>query len=134
MEYLKHLERVPLNLVTAPFILSIIVPLVVTDLWVEIYHRISFPLYRIAYVKRSAHIRIDGHKLRYLSPLQKVFCMYCGYANGVIGYWGAIAGESEKYWCGIMHKSGDGFIPPAHHADFVPYGDEEAFRKKYPRQ
>ena len=43
-----------------------------------------------------------------------------------------IAGLSEKYWCGIKHKEDEDFIPPAHHAGFVDYGDKEAFEKKHP--
>lgn len=55
--------------------------------------------------------------------------MYCGYANGVLHYTSVIAGETEKYWCGIKHKSDAEFIAPHHHNEFIDYGDEEAYRK-----
>ena len=46
----------------------IIIPVALADILVEIYHRICFPLYGMAYVKRSQYIRItDREKLPYLS-------------------------------------------------------------------
>ncbi len=116
------------HLASAPFIYSVIVPVVLLDLIAEIYHRICFPLYRIPYVKRSAYIRIDRHKLSYLSPLEKLNCMYCGYVNGFLAYAAKIAGDTEAYWCGIQHQKSKGFQQPAHHNDFFPYGDEHALR------
>ena len=35
----------------------------IMDFWVELYHRVCFPFYRIAYVKRREYIKIDRHKL-----------------------------------------------------------------------
>lgn len=113
-----------LHILTAPFIYSLIVPFVLLDLFLEIYHRICFPIYDIPYIKRSAHIRIDRHKLSFLSPIEKVHCMYCGYCNGLIHYASKIAGETEKYWCGIHHELQDDFQSPAHHKDFLPRTSE----------
>jgi hypothetical protein len=42
-----------------------------------------------------------------------------------------IAGDTEKYWCGIKHQKTKGYIEPVHHKDFLKYGDETAYRKKY---
>ena len=44
-----------------------------------------------------------------------------------------IAGLTEKYWCGIMHKKIQGF---KEHEDqkkqkFAKYGDEKDFNRKY---
>jgi hypothetical protein len=63
----------------------------------------------------------------------KLNCMYCGYANGLMAYGVRIAGDTERYWCGIKHDTPQrpGFKEPAHHKDFVKYGDEKAFTKKY---
>jgi hypothetical protein len=44
-------------------------------------------------------------------------------------YWVKIAGETEKYWCGLQHEEGDGFVPPKHHKDFAEYGDKKEFKK-----
>ena len=51
-------------LVSAPLIWVMIVPVVISDICLEIYHRIAFPIYGIPYVKRSRYIRIlDREKL-----------------------------------------------------------------------
>jgi hypothetical protein len=130
MEKLKTKNRALRHWVSFPFIFSCIIPLVITDLWIEIYHRICFPLYGLKYIKRSRYIRIDRQKLSYLTALQKIGCMYCGYANGVIAYWVQIAGATERYWCGIKHKEGN-FVSPEHHKNFAKYGDKKDFEEKY---
>ncbi len=112
-----------------PFAICISLPIVIFDFFLEIYHRIVFPLYGIPVVERSKYIKIDRQKLMYLTFIDKLGCMYCGYVNGFAAYFVRIAGDTEKYWCGIMHKKDDGFIPQPHHKDFLPYDDEEAFKK-----
>lgn len=111
-----------------PFIWGISLPLVILDFFMEIYHHVAFPLYGIPIVKRSNYIRIDRQKLAYLSLFDKLSCMYCGYANGFAAYMVRIAGDTEKYWCGIKHKEGNGYIPQPHQKDFLPYGNEQAFK------
>lgn len=133
MLYLKDKYQNVKNVIIGPVIFSLIIPLLILDIWGEIYHRICFPLYKMPYVKRKKYIKIDRHKLSYLDFWQKFYCVYCGYANGVINYWSEIAGKTELYWCGIKHKEGGDFIPPKHHDNFVEYGDKEEFKKKYTR-
>ena|SRR3989344_5373133 len=130
MEHLRY-KRFFRHLLSAPFIYIMIVPLVFLDFFIEIYHRICFPLYGIEYVKRSNYVRIDRHKLSYLTFLQKINCVYCGYANSLFRYSAEIAACTEKYWCGIKHKPNADFIEPNHHKDFAKYGDKEDFEKKY---
>lgn len=132
MQYKTHKNRFFRHLLVAPFIFSVIIPLVFTDIWIEVYHRVCFYLCGIPYVKRSVYIKIDRHKLSYLNFPQKLYCVYCGYANGVIAYWAKIAAETERYWCGIQHKADREFVPPSHHAEFAKYADEEEFRRMYP--
>lgn len=122
IKYLRHL-------VSAPFIYGLIVPLLIMDICVEVYHRVCFPLYSIEYVRRSQYIRVDRHKLSYLNWIEKMNCMYCGYANGLAHYLTTIAGETEKYWCGVKHKNSDDFKSPVHHKDFLKYGDKKGFDK-----
>jgi hypothetical protein len=112
-----------------PVIYSMIFPLVIFDFCLEIYHQICFRLYKIPIIKRSSYIRIDRHKLQYLTRWEKLNCAYCGYANGLMHYASVIAGETEKYWCGIKHQKDPNFIPPEHHKDFLEYGDEESYNK-----
>ncbi len=131
MKYYSQPHRFIRHLPTYPLIFLAVIPLMILDLWVEIYHRFCFPFYSISYVKRKAYIKIDRHKLKYLHPMQKLNCLYCGYANGVVKYWTIIFAETERYWCGIQHAQDDNFNAPEHHKEFIPYNDEQAFREAY---
>ncbi len=127
MEFKKHPERIFRHLISAPIIYFMIIPLVLFDICLEIYHRICFRLYKISIIDRSKYIKIDRHKLKYLKWYEKVNCAYCGYANGLMHYASVIAGETEKYWCGIKHAKDPNFIPPIHHKNFIEYGDKDAY-------
>ena len=91
------------NLLTAPIIYSLVVPIALLDLWMTLYQAICFRIYRIARVRRSTYIVIDRHHLAYLNGIEKLNCVYCGYANGVFAYVREIAGRTEQYWCPIRH-------------------------------
>ncbi len=120
------------NYVSGPIIWAMIVPIILCDACVEIYHRICFPLYGIAYVKRTHYIRVlDRQKLPYLKWYEKINCMYCGYANGWFHYASVIAGKTESYFCAIAHLEVRGYIPTEHEKSFVKYGDEAALRRRY---
>lgn len=131
MDYLRKPRRFLRHLPVLPFIYPAIVPIVLLDIWVELYHRVSFPLYGLPCVKRRDYIRIDRHKLAYLHFIQKINCVYCGYANGLLQYWVRIFGETEKYWCGIRHRDLEGFKAPPHHSSFLEYGDEASYRSEF---
>ena len=132
MRYKKNKGRLVdlKHFLTAPIIDSMLVPLFFTDICCEIYHRLCFPVYNLPYIKRQNYIKIDRHRLSYLSGFDKMNCAYCGYANGLAGYWTKIAGETEKYWCGIKHNNSKGFVEPEHHKGFYEYGDDSKFRKR----
>lgn len=133
MDYLKNSNVAFKHIVALPLVWMFLPLFLILDLLGELYHRICFPLYGLPYVQRRKYIRIDRHKLKYLTLFQKASCAYCGYANGLLAYWVQLAAYTEKYWCGIMHQKGKGFVPPAHHAEFkfTPYGSERAFKDKY---
>lgn len=133
MHYLKNNPYSLKHIIAIPVISSVIIPIVIADIWIELYHRICFPLYGLPLVSRSDYIKIDRHKLSYLDFWQKIYCAYCGYANGLINYFQEIAGKTEQYWCGIRHKKSPGFVEQEHHKkfEFVDYGDKEEFEKKY---
>jgi len=134
MLYLKEKNWFPKHAVMMPIITSVIIPLAITDLWIEIYHRTCFPLYKLPYVDRKKYIQVmDRFDLPYLSFLQKLYCAYCGYGNGVIRYWAEIAAETESYWCGIQHKKIKDFIEQEHHKHFAKYGNKEDLRNKFPK-
>ena len=109
-----------------------IVPVVVCDMCLEVYHRVCFPIYGIPYVKRSEYISIvDRARLPYLSWTEKLGCAYCGYVNGWLHYASTIAGRTEDYFCAIAHLEKRGYIPSEHEQSFVKYGDEAALRRRY---
>ena len=113
-EFIRHA-------ISFPFIWMMFFPVVLLDLFLEIYHRVCFPLYGLEIIERSRYVKLDRHKLSKLSPLEKVFCSYCGYANGVLNYSVKIAGETVKYWCGIKHEKDSNFKSPKHHKQFLEY-------------
>ena len=114
-------------ILSAPVIYGLIVPLVFLDLAVTIYQHICFRIYKIPLVRRRNHIIVDRQHLAYLNGIEKLNCVYCGYANGLIAYSREIAGRTEQFWCPIKHarRSAD----PHDHVDaFFDYGDAEAYR------
>ncbi len=128
MQYKKYSERVCRHLISMPFVYFMIIPLVLFDICLEIYHQVCFRLYSIPIVERSHYIKIDRQKLKYLTNWEKVNCAYCGYGNGLAHYFTVIAAQTEKYWCGIKHAKDPNFIAPAHHKEFLEYGDAKAYK------
>ncbi|RLC38478.1 hypothetical protein DRH27_02155 [Candidatus Falkowbacteria bacterium] len=126
---LNYLTNTARHMALMPFIYIMVFPLIFFDFFLEIYHHACFPLYKLPTINRVEYIKIDRHKLKYLNVLEKLNCVYCGYANGLIHYASAIGAETEKYWCAIKHKKSKNFKEPSHHKDFIEYGDEKAFRK-----
>lgn len=116
----------PMVIITAPVIYAMIVPFALLDLFVTVYQRVCFPVYGIERVRRGDFIRLDRHHLAYLNGVQKLNCLYCGYANGLIGYVQEIAGRTEAYWCPIKHAARVGGHH-AYYAQFVDYGDAEGY-------
>ena len=117
------------SILTAPLIYSLVVPIALLDLWVSAYQAICFRAWGIVRVKRSAYIVIDRQHLGYLNVIEKLNCLYCGYANGVFAYVREVAGRTEQYWCPIRHARRV-HAPHAHYREFVDYGDAEAYRKR----
>lgn len=117
------------NIMTAPIVYSLILPLLLIDLWATIYQHICFRIYGIPRVRRSRYVVIDRHKLSYLNGIEKLNCIYCGYGNGVIAYVREIAGRTEQYWCPIKHALRIP-APHDHYMEFLEYGDADGYRKQ----
>ncbi|MBL7056305.1 hypothetical protein ISS07_05300 [Candidatus Woesearchaeota archaeon] len=127
----NHRRKILPHIISTLLLLLLLPFIVLLDIFVEIYHRLGFRLCNIPIVKRKAYIKIDRHKLKYLSFFGKLACAYCGYANGFAGYITEIAARTERYWCAIQHKKTPGFHEPPHHKKFLKYDDKKAYEKKY---
>ena len=117
-------------LLSAPLIYGMILPLLLLDFSISLYQHVCFRIYRIPRVKRSDHLVIDRHHLAYLNAIEKLNCIYCGYANGLISYAREITARTEQYWCPIKHAR----RTRANHSrykNFLDYGNGEGFREQY---
>jgi hypothetical protein len=74
------------TVLTAPLIYSLVVPIALLDAWISVYQAICFRAYGIERVRRSRYVIVDRQHLAYLNSIEKLNCVYCGYANGVIAY------------------------------------------------
>jgi hypothetical protein len=117
------------NLLTAPVIYSMILPIALLDLALTVYQHICFPVYGIRRVRRSEYIVIDRHHLAYLNGIEKFNCVYCGYANGVFAYVREVAGRTEQYWCPIRHAKRVR-SPHTQYRHFVDYDDAQGYRRR----
>jgi hypothetical protein len=117
------------HVISAPFIYSMIIPMVLLDLFLFIYQATCFRLYCIRPVKRSQYIRIDRHHLSYLNLIEKINCTYCAYGNGLFAYAREIGSVTEQYWCPIKHAVQ---VLGSHerYPLFSNYGDGENYRDK----
>ncbi len=120
------------NLITAPIIYSMIIPLLITDLCVSLYHADCFPIYKITKVQRSDYIAIDRHQLAYLNIFEKFHCIYCGYATGLIAYIQEIIARTEQYFCPIKHARK---LINTHYRyrNFIAFGDADNYHQKLER-
>lgn len=117
----------PAVVLTAPVIYSLIIPLLLVDVWVSAYQAICFRVYGIPRVQRRDYIALDRDRLGYLNVIERLNCTFCGYANGVIGYVREVASRTEQYWCPIKHavKVTD---PHRRYYEFLEFGDAEGYR------
>lgn len=127
---LRYIAQAELrNIITAPVIYSMVVPLVILDICITLYQLLCFPLYRIERVRRGDYMAFDRRHLDYLNIIEKFNCTYCSYANGLASYVKEIIARTEQYWCPIRHARR---LLEAHsrYGQFVDYGDAEAWRQE----
>ena len=125
-----YVLRAPLPyILSAPLIYALIVPLVLLDAAITLMQQVCFRIWGVPLVSRGAYLVIDRHHLAYLNPIQKLNCVYCGYANGLMGYCREVTARTEQYWCPIKHARR---TLDAHHraGRFLDYGDAEAWRSE----
>lgn len=124
------IKRAPLaTILSAPIIYSMIVPLVLLDIWASVYQAVCFRAYDISGVRRSDFIALDRGRLAYLNWIEALNCAYCGYGNGVIAYVREISSRTEQYWCPIKHavRISD---PHQRYYEFLEFGDAEGYRAR----
>ena len=116
-------------IITAPVIYSMLLPLVLLDIWISFYQAVCFRAYGIARVERRDYIAFDRGRLAYLNWVEALNCAYCAYANGVIAYAREIGSRTEQYWCPIKHalKISD---PHQRYYEFLEFGDAEGYRTR----
>lgn len=119
------------TMLTTPVVYSVIVPFALLDVWVVAYQAICFRAWGINRVHRGDYFAIDRHRLAYLNALEKLNCVFCSYANGVVAYVAEVAARTEQYWCPIKHGRRVRGRHGRDHA-FTPYGDGAAYRRQLP--
>lgn len=119
----------PQNFLTAPIIYGMIVPLVLFDLCISFYQLTCFPIYGIAKVRRANYIVMDHQHLAYLNIIEKVDCMYCSYAVGLLGYAQEITARTEQYFCPIKHAR-KVLGTHSRYKHFLDYGDAANLHEK----
>ncbi|MEZ5361871.1 MAG: hypothetical protein R2748_05865 [Bryobacterales bacterium] len=103
-------------------------PILLLDLALMVYQELSCRLTGIPRVRRRDHFAFDRAKLRYLTRIQRINCLYCSYANGVSSYFREILARTEQYWCPIKHQR-EPAAPHSRYSRFLDYGDERGFER-----
>ena len=117
----------PALTLTAPVIYSLIIPLMLLDLFAALYQAVCFPVYGLPRVRRRDYLAFDRGQLAYLNAIEKINCEYCAYANGLLAYVREVASRTEQYWCPIKHARRV-FGVHSRYGSFVDYGDGDAYR------
>lgn len=130
---LRYIMDAPLShILTAPVIYGAILPLLLLDLAMSLYQAVCFPIYGIPRIRRADYFVYDRGLLPYLNWIERMNCLYCSYANGLMAYAKDITGRTEQYWCPIKHARRV-HDPHAHYAKFFDYGDVETYRTELER-
>jgi hypothetical protein len=125
----KHLRETELLVIlTSPLIYACVVPFLMVDLSVAIYQMVCFPIYGIPKVRRRNYIVFDRGHLAYLNTIEKVGCIYCSYANGLLAYISEIAARTERHFCPIKHARRIAFMH-SQYAKFLEYGDARGYQE-----
>ncbi len=117
------------NVISAPFIYGMIIPIILFDITITLYQHICFRLYGIRRVERGKYIVMDRHQLAYLNGIEKLNCLYCGYGNGVVAYSREVIARTEQYWCPIKHARRVAGRH-RHYSKFADYGDADHYQKQ----
>ena len=126
----KHLRKTPLLVIlTSPLIYLCVLPFLLLDASVALYQFVCFPIYGIPRVPRKDYLVFDRGLLAYLNSIEKIGCIYCSYANGLLALITEIASRTEQHFCPIKHAHR---LAKTHsrYAKFLPYGDARAYSEQ----
>jgi hypothetical protein len=126
-EYFRRV-RLPVLLAT-PLIYLCVIPFLLLDLSVAVYQAVCFPLTGIPKVRRRDYLIFDRGSLTYLNAIEKLGCVYCSYANGLLAYVTEIAARTEQHFCPIKHHV-KVTSPHSRYSHFLPYADALAFQTR----
>lgn len=116
------------NVLAAPVIYTLIVPMILLDFTVTIYQAICFPLFEIPKSRRSDFISIGRHRLSFLNIVEKIHCGYCEYINGLLAFVSDVASKTEQYFCPIKYAN-KVIAAHARYDSFQEYGDNINFHE-----
>ena len=126
----KHLRNTRLLVIlSSPLIYLCVLPFLALDASVALYQFVCFPIYGIPKVPRKDYLVFDRGLLAYLNTIEKVGCVYCSYANGLLGLITEIAARTEQHFCPIKHAQRLA-ATPSRYAKYLPYGDARAYREQ----
>lgn len=126
----RHLRGTTfLVMLSVPLIYACAVPFFLLDLSVTFYQAVCFPILGVPKVRRRDYLIFDRGRLAYLNAIEKVGCVYCSYANGLLAYVTEIAGRTEQRFCPIKH-AGPVVRPHSRYSHFAPYGDPHAYQSR----
>ncbi len=124
------LSRIRLGfLITIPSIIVMVIPAFILDISASFYQAVNFRAYEIPMVDRKKFIFLDRHAFKYLNFMEKFFCVYCGYFNGVMQYVSEIAARTEEFWCPIKHSKKAGF-EHKRYKNYLEHGDATDYHAK----
>jgi hypothetical protein len=124
----QHMRSTPLLVIlTSPLIYVCVVPFLLLDLAVALYQHVCFPIYGVPKVQRSDYLVFDRGRLGYLNFIEKVACVYCSYANGLLAYISEITARTEQHFCPIKHARRS-LQSHSRESHMLPYGDARAYR------
>jgi len=124
----KHIRSARLLVIlSSPVIYACVLPFLLLDAAVSLYQSVCFPIYGIPKVRRKDYLVFDRGRLAYLNTIEKVGCIYCSYANGLLALITEVAARTEQYFCPIKHAQQLIQIH-SRYAKFLPYGDARAYR------
>ena len=94
------------HIIVLPFAVVFLVPLVVFDISLSLFHRIVFGICKMKKVNRKTHFKVDQMKIAQLSKMQRFFAIYILYLRGIMNFGAKIAQECEYYWCQVRPTKG----------------------------